>query len=156
MPQPSAGQWEYVRCHSLSPVVASRTQARLSQGESEHWPQQQYSPIQSYLQSSASRFVQGLPGEARLHSDKRFDQSDDRSKDQSLKYINKNDQIPPKHLVYLTGKLNEILRTWCHRAPAKTPASRCMIVIRVEENFHCVGCSCGGWWLEVDGIRLIF
>ena len=101
MPQPSAGQSvECFGCQSPAPVVESRTQARLSQDE--HWPQQQWSPS-SFLQSSASRFVQGLPGEARLHSDKRFDQSDDRSKDQSLKYINKNDQIPPKHLGYLTG-----------------------------------------------------
>ena len=102
VPQPSPGQCD--SCQNPDPVVESRTQARLSQSESEHWPQQQLAPvISSYLQSSASRFEQGLPGEARLHSDKRFDQSDDRSKDQSLKYTNKNDQIPPKHLGYLTG-----------------------------------------------------
>ena len=61
LPQPSTGQSESIGCQSPAPVVESRTQARLSQGESEHWPQQQCSPS-SYLQSSASRFEQGLPG----------------------------------------------------------------------------------------------
>ena len=51
--------------------------------------------------------------------------------------------------------LNEILQTWCHRDPAKTPPSRSHPVsaIRVEEYFHCVGSRCDGWWLEVQGIR---
>ena len=39
VPQPSAGQ--SISCQNPAPVVESRTQARLSQGESEHWPQQQ-------------------------------------------------------------------------------------------------------------------
>ena len=51
--------------------------------------------------------------------------------------------------------LNEILQTWCHRDPAKTPPSLCMIGIRVEEYFHCVGFRCDGWWLEVPGRRWI-
>ena len=53
--------------------------------------------------------------------------------------------------------LNEILQTWCHRDPAKTPPSRSHPVsaIRVEEYFHCVGSRCDGWWLEVLGIRWI-
>ena len=51
--------------------------------------------------------------------------------------------------------LNEILRTWCHRAPAKTPSSPCIHVIRVEEYFHCVGFRCDSWWLEVQGIRWV-
>ena len=71
LPQPSAGQSESIGCQSPAPVAGSRTQARLSQDE--HWPQQQCWPaISSYLQSSASRFEQRLPGEAMLHSDKRY------------------------------------------------------------------------------------
>merc|ERR1719234_415955 len=64
----SAGQRESIGCHNCSPVVESMTQLRLSQCESEHRPQQQWSPMCLYLQSFASRFVHGLPGEARLHS----------------------------------------------------------------------------------------
>ena len=46
LPQPSVGQSiNSIGCQSLSPVVGSRTQTRLSQGESEHWPQQQSSPL---------------------------------------------------------------------------------------------------------------
>ena len=52
-------------------VELSGAQARITQNE--HWSQQQCSlAIGSYLQLTASRFVQGLPGEARLHSDKRY------------------------------------------------------------------------------------
>lgn len=51
--------------------------------------------------------------------------------------------------------LNEILQTWCHRNPAKTPASLCTTAIRVEEYFRCVGFCCDGWWLEVPGIPLM-
>ena len=68
LPHPSVGQSESIGRQNKAPVVELRTQARLRQGESEHWPQQQWSPICSYLQSSASRFVQGLPGMAWLHS----------------------------------------------------------------------------------------
>ena len=72
-------------------MVESRTQERLSQGESEHWPQQQCSPMYSFLQSSASRFEQGLPGEARLHSDKRFNNHPDQQglKCGNEKYVGK-------------------------------------------------------------------
>ena len=72
LPQPSAGQIDVV-CQSPDPVVELETQARLSHDESVHWPQQQRSPGREellYLQSLTSRFVQGLPGEARPHSDK--------------------------------------------------------------------------------------
>ena len=51
--------------------------------------------------------------------------------------------------------LNEILRTWCHRDPAKTPASLCIPGIRVEEYFHCIGSRCDSWWLEVRGMGWI-
>ena len=51
--------------------------------------------------------------------------------------------------------LNEILQTWCHCAPAKTPSNTCMIDIRVEEYFHCIGSRCDSWWLEVQG-RIIW
>ena len=68
LPQPSAGQSGKIRCHSPAPVVGLGAQARLNQDE--HWPQQQLSP-NSDLQSLASKSLQGLPGEARLHSDKR-------------------------------------------------------------------------------------
>ena len=63
-------------CQSEDPVVLSGTQARLRQTESEHWPQQHCSPafIGWDLQSVASRFVQVLPREARLHSDERYRQ----------------------------------------------------------------------------------
>ena len=51
--------------------------------------------------------------------------------------------------------LNEILQTWCHCAPAKTPSNTCMIDIRVEEYFHCIGYRCDSWWLEVQGRRWV-
>ena len=41
----------------------------------------------SYLQSSASRFEQVLPGEAKLHSDKRYDQSDERQGSKGQKAV---------------------------------------------------------------------
>ena len=77
LPQPSAGQSESISCQNPAPVVESRTQARLCQ----HWPQQHCASrcrYMLYLQSSASRFVQGLPGKARLHSDKGDTQLDER------------------------------------------------------------------------------
>ena len=51
--------------------------------------------------------------------------------------------------------LNEILQTWCHCAPAKTPSKSCMIDIRVEEYFHCIGSRCDSWWPEVRGMGWI-
>ena len=51
--------------------------------------------------------------------------------------------------------LNEILQTWCHFNPAKTPSNPCMIDIRVEEYFHCIGSRCDSWWLEVKGMGWI-
>ena len=32
-------------------------------------------------------------------------------------------------------------KTWCHRSPAETPASGCVIGIRAEEYFHSVASS---------------
>ena len=78
LPQPSAGQSiKSIGCQSPAPVVESRTQARLNQPP--HWPQQQWSVSwkYSYLHSSASRFEQWLPGEARPHSDKRYNTQSD-------------------------------------------------------------------------------
>ena len=51
--------------------------------------------------------------------------------------------------------LNEILQTWCHCNPAKTPSSLCINIIRVEEYFHCIGYRCDSWWLEVQGRRWV-
>ena len=51
--------------------------------------------------------------------------------------------------------LNEILQTWCHFNPTKTPSNPCMIDIRVEEYFHCIGTRCDSWWLEVQGRRWV-
>ena len=60
-------------------VELSRAQARITQNE--HWSQQQCSlAIGSYLQLMASRFEQGFPGEARLHSDKRYNETDRQAK----------------------------------------------------------------------------
>ena len=55
-------------------MVESGTQARLIQAESEHWLQQQRSPGEALYLQLASRFVQGLPGETRMHSDQRYSQ----------------------------------------------------------------------------------
>ena len=57
---------------SQTGLVGPGTQRRLSQDESEHWPQQQCSPMYSNLQSLLPKLVQGLPGEACLHSEERF------------------------------------------------------------------------------------
>ena len=73
LPQPSTVQRPFVGFHVFNPVVASRTQARRIHCGSEHSPQQQWSAKYSYLQSWTSKFVQGLPGDAILHSDKTFD-----------------------------------------------------------------------------------
>ena len=58
-------------CQCPVPVFELGTQERASQSEFERqWSeQQQWSPIESYLQLLAPRLVQGLPGVARLHSD---------------------------------------------------------------------------------------
>ena len=68
LPQPSEGQSD-VFCQTPSPVVESGTQARLTQEEFEHWPQQQCTlEVSSYLQSLVPTSVQGLPGVAKLQS----------------------------------------------------------------------------------------
>ena len=70
LPQPSAGQGG-ANCQSPVPVFESGTQERGSQSEFEwQWSkQQQWSPTKPYLQLLDPRLVQGLPGNARLHSD---------------------------------------------------------------------------------------
>ena len=49
--------------------------------------------------------MQGLPGEARLHSDKRFDQSDERSKKQ-------RDALPKKGEINEEKEGEEIFPDW--------------------------------------------
>ena len=132
LPQPSAGQSKSTGCQNWAPVVELRTQARFSQCESEHWPQQQCSPMCLYLQSSPSRFVQGLPGEAWLHSDKKIWLVED------IRY-----------------QISESLQTWCNRCPAETPADVYKKVDRAEKYIHFVTSGGYDWWQEVVWIRWI-
>ena len=71
IPQLSAGQFVIFGCQVMSsPEVESGRQTRFFQSSgSEQQQQRSVSAFDSYLQSSASRFVQGLPGDASLHSD---------------------------------------------------------------------------------------
>ena len=128
LPQSSAGQKVSTGCQCWFPVDGSKTQARVSQCDSEHLPQQQCSPMCSYLQSSASRLLQGLPGEARLHS-----------------------ALATLTYILLIRKLV----TWCYCCPGNTPACARILRICCEQNSHSSTSRSDAWWLEEKGISLI-
>ena len=116
-----------IGCQKPTPVVELRTQATLSQDE--HSPQQQCSAM-CFRQSLASRSVQGLPEEARLHSDRIHGSS------QSSLFA---------HVLWPLLIVCKTL-TWCHCTPADAPASHGVVIVAVGAEEEVDDVTFAGDW----------